>query len=209
MVRGHCPCAFFFPVTTVQNFPRCHCPRFYILPFTLARPGPCKCVHSVPLRVHVPPPGAGCSPPGVPARHHQDQAALPLRSQLCRRGRFVQNLSLPSSAGGPDPLSPSSSLPLVRSLAHQKGATVKQPPPQTSPWVGVGIYRNGAHLPNLGLRPAGCAGGGRAWPQRKLGPVAPGTQQWAWVRAAVIWCLEQLRTNGQKEEASCCRPVCH
>lgn len=45
------------PVTTVQDFPRCHCPLFYVLSFTLALPAPCKVYIAPPLHgVRGPPP---------------------------------------------------------------------------------------------------------------------------------------------------------
>lgn len=56
----------------------CHvttAPLFYILSFPLALPEPCKCVHSVPLCVHVPPPHTICSWPDLPAH-------LPTRIRL-------------------------------------------------------------------------------------------------------------------------------
>lgn len=52
----------------------------------------------------------------------------------------------------------------------------------------------------------GPLGGGTAGPRGSSGCVAPSAWHWLGFRSATIWCPEQLRTSGQKEEASCCRP---
>lgn len=99
MVWGHCPCAFFFPVTPVQDFPRCHCPLFYILPFPLALPEPVNVYIVLPLVSaclrHVRP-----APPVSQPAHRRDQAPLPFVTQPCRRGHLYRMFHYGLKLGG-------------------------------------------------------------------------------------------------------------
>lgn len=131
MVWGHCPCAFFSPSPLYRTF------HVAPAPFSTPSrcPGPsraCKCVHSVALRVRVPPPRAACSPcPSSPAAGTGLHCpSSPSRADVVTCTDFSMVVL---SLGGSGPLSPSSSLLLVWKPRTPERVTLCKLLPQTSP----------------------------------------------------------------------------
>ena len=109
MVWGRCPCAFFLPCRHCTGVSMSPLPLFYILSFPLVLPEPCKCVHSVPPGVCVPPPRPECSRARPPRTLiHPARLSLPLCSLRLAdlvtlyRTLFIMVLSFEGS----DPLGP-------------------------------------------------------------------------------------------------------